>query len=66
MSVYRYYSTLRPVGIGTLPNKEHMVGFTNFDQRKDVGNGIRAWGYIEYSHPLTERQAYQYDLTVNE
>jgi hypothetical protein len=35
----------------------------NFDERKLVEQGmLRAWGYLEYSTPLTEKQVSDYEL----
>lgn len=60
--VYRYYSTQRPVGIGTYPTGQ-IVNFENFDSRQPVENGaFQAWGFLEYRHPLTEQQMKDYEL----
>ncbi len=58
----RYYSTLRPIGPGTLPN-EDWTHVQNFDQRTFVpAIGREAWGYVDYDTPLTEKEADDYDL----
>ena len=62
---FRYYSTQRPVDIGTFPKPQDnkVVEIVNFDKRIPVENGtMRAWGYIEYQKPLTEQQADDYEL----
>ena len=62
---FRYYSTQRPVDIGTFPKPpgNKVVEIVNFDKRIPVENGtMRAWGYIEYQKPLTEQQADDYEL----
>lgn len=62
---YRYYSTQRPVDIGTFPKpKDNMpLAFINYDQRKEVeGGAMRAWGELIYLHPLTEKQMDDYEL----
>lgn len=60
--MYRYYSVLRPVSIGTIPTV-HKLTFRNFMQRQYVESiGREAWGYVEYDSPLTEEEASQYDL----
>lgn len=44
---YKYYSTQRPVDIGTYPKSRDnpMIGFTNYDSRIPVeGGAFRAWG----------------------
>lgn len=47
----RYYSTLRPIGLGTCP--DNFVEFENFDFRKHVDSINReAWGWVEYEKPL--------------
>ena len=62
---FRYYSTQRPVDIGTFPKPpdNKVVEIVNFDKRIPVENEtMRAWGYIEYQKPLTEQQANDYEL----
>ena len=62
---FRYYSTQRPVDIGTFPKPpdNKVVEIVNFDKRIPVENEtMRAWGYIEYQKPLTEQQADDYEL----
>jgi len=62
---FRYYSTQRPVDIGTFPKppENKVVEIVNFDKRIPVENEtIHAWGYIEYQKPLTEQQALDYEL----
>lgn len=44
MKRYRYYSTQRPVSLGTYPRRENVVEIHNYDQRTLLDNGIRAWG----------------------
>lgn len=63
--MYKYYSTQRPISIGTFPDNGAIVGIVNFDTRKKV-KSIRktAWGYINYSKPLTEKQILQYELVA--
>lgn len=59
--LYRYYSTQRPVSIGTYPGKPENI--QNFDDRQEVcGGQMRAWGYLEYKEPLTEKQMSDYEL----
>ena len=62
---YRYYSTQRPVDIGTFPKPvdNTPVEFHNYDSRQPVENGaMLAWGWLEYSKPLTEKEASDYEL----
>ena len=45
---YRYFSTMRPVSIGTYPNNGNVVEIHNFDSREMVKSiGREAWGYLE-------------------
>ena len=62
--LYRYYSTQRPVSIGTYPKENgDPVNIVNFDRREPVDGGkMQAWGYLEYSEPLTAKQQAAYEL----
>lgn len=62
--VYKYYSTQRPVDLGTFPKTDGGPGkIVNFDRRESVEHGsIRAWGYLLYSAPLTQKQMDDYEL----
>jgi hypothetical protein len=69
---YRYYSTQRPVDLGSFPKPQDnpVVEIHNYDadSRVPVENGmiqawgyveygmIQAWGYVEYQKPLTKHQ----------
>ena len=62
---YKYYSTQRPVDIGTYPKSREnpMIGFTNYDSRIPAEDGaFRAWGELTYAKPLTEKQVADYEL----
>jgi len=61
---YKYYSTQRPVDLGTYPKTEGgPVRFENFDKRDDVEQGqFKAWGYLIYDAPLTEKQIADFEL----
>ena len=64
-SRYRYYSTQRPVDIGTFPKPtdNKPVEIHNYDSRIPVEDGsMLAWGYLEYAKPLTEKEASDYEL----
>lgn len=64
-SLYKYYSTQRPVDIGTFPKPPRNAPdeIVNYDQRVPVENGsFLAWGYLTYTRPLTKRQASDYEL----
>jgi hypothetical protein len=62
--IFKYYSTQRPVDIGTFPKTGGGPrDIVNFDRREAVEQGrFMAWGYLEYSAPLTEKQMDDYDL----
>jgi len=61
---YKYYSTQRPVDIGTFPKSDGgPVQIVNFDKREYAANAtFRAWGYLAYDTPLTEKQIADYEL----
>lgn len=55
--LYKYYSTQRPVDIGTFPKPPHNAPdeIVNYDQRIPVeGGAFLAWGHLTYTKPLTE------------
>lgn len=63
--VYKYYSTQRPVDIGTFPKPPYNQPdeIVNFDQRIPVEDGaFLAWGYLTYTKPLTQKEAADYEL----
>jgi len=64
---YKYYSTQRPVDIGTFPKTgSPPARIVNFDERKQVENGLYlAWGYLVYGAPLTEKQIGDYELAAS-
>lgn len=64
---YRYYSTQRPVDIGTYPKPDgnEPVVIVNYDcdRRRPVAGGhLHAWGELVYRKPLTKKQAEDYEL----
>lgn len=65
--VYRYYSTQRPVDIGTYPKPpdNQPLSIVNYDddRRRRVADGrLMAWGELTYAKPLTEKQMEDYEL----
>ena len=63
--LYKYYSTQRPVDIGTFPKPHRNTPdeIVNYDQRIPVENGsFLAWGHLTYTRPLTKRQVSDYEL----
>lgn len=60
--MYKYYSLLRPVSIGTVPNCT-ISEMVNFDQRKYVDEIQReAWGYFVTPEEVSENELCEYDL----
>lgn len=63
--LYKYYSTQRPVDIGTFPKPKGNAPdeIVNYDQRVPVEDGaFLAWGHLTYTKPLTEQEAADYEL----
>ena len=65
--LYRYYSTQRPVDIGTFPKPEgnKPVEIYNYETDKRIpveGASMEAWGYLEYRKPLTAKEMSDYEL----
>ena len=65
--LYRYYSTQRPVDIGTYPKPpdNQPLSIVNYDddRRRPVADGrLMAWGELTYAKPLTEKQMEDYEL----
>ena len=59
----RYYSIMRPIGIGTYPTGARVTNIVNFHERKYVPEiGREAWGYIEFSHTLSKQNQISYEL----
>ena len=55
--LYKYYSTQRPVDIGTFPKPPHNAPdeIVNYDQRIPVeGGAFVAWGHLTYTKPLAD------------
>lgn len=64
-SLYKYYSTQRPIDLGTFPkpSENKPVVFINYDKRRPVeGGAFRAWGELLYAKPLTPEQIGIYEL----
>lgn len=66
--LYKYYSTQRPVDIGTFPKEpgNEPDKIINYDQRVPVeGGAFLAWGELTYTKPLTEKELYSYELRAS-
>ena len=60
--MYRYYSKLRPVDLGTYPRRGAQ-DIHNYDSRTYVEDaGCEVWGYIEYDRELTPEEIRNYEL----
>ncbi len=58
----RYYLTQRPPSPGAFPGKP--IKLKAYDAKTYVEEiGRSAWGWVEYSEPLTEKQVKDYELT---
>ena len=60
----RYYSILRPFGLGTFPKKDGRETITNFNEPtfcEEIGK--RAWGFIDYPEELTKDEIEEFELT---
>ena len=66
MEVYVYFSTERPISIGTYP-KENVITVYNYSS-KTYKEEIEqeAWGVIFYLAPLTKEQMEEYELVQSE
>ena len=64
---FRYYSTQRPVDIGTYPNHtaNRPIVIVNYDtdrRRPVAGESFSAWGELTYVCPLIQKQIEDYEL----
>ena len=63
--LYKYYSTQRPVDIGTFPKPAGNAPdeIVNYDKRVPVeGGAFLAWGHLTYTRPLSEKDMADYEL----
>ena len=65
---YKYYSIMRPVGIGTYPSNRTPVKIIHYPDRQKVsaadGRTLEAWGEIEFDEPLSSYEDYN-EFTVD-
>ncbi len=64
---YKYYSIMRPIGIGTTPRDKNPIRIYNYPEGKtevtaEDGRKLMAWGEIEYAEPLTQDEMRRYEL----
>ena len=61
----RYYSTERPISIGTYPKPagNKVLDIINYSEKTYCKEAGRAcWGYIDYEKPLTKQEMDDYEL----
>lgn len=60
--LYSYYSTQRPISIGTYP-KWGLIEFENYDERTYIEDiGKEAWGQLIYDRKLSPEELCDYEL----
>lgn len=65
--MFKYYSTLRPLGPGSIPNRpgNKPIEVVNFDEIKEIESiGKPAYGYAIYAKSLSEQDCYIDDLVL--
>ena len=63
-TVYRYYCQFRPPMPGAIP-RQGLDRVACYDYKQAVGNDIYAWGYAEYTRPLTDDEIYHCELAAS-
>ena len=61
---YRYYLTQRPPMPGAVPESYTVTATEDFGMKKLVPMIGEAYGWVEYDHPLTQKQVKDYELTL--
>ena len=59
-TVWRYYMPFRPPMPGAQP-REGLDRVCSFDWPQSF-DGVSAWGYAEYTRPLTDKEIRDYEL----
>lgn len=60
--IYKYYSKMRPVSLGTYP-KKGLIAFENFEKRAFVAEIDReAWAVLYYSRILSQKEVTDYEF----
>ena len=63
---YIYLSTQRPISLGSYP-KQNLVQLENFDDILMLPHADKqAYGYLEYSEPLSAKELAEYELQIYE
>lgn len=62
--MYKYYSTARPISIGTIPTGYSINAMENFEERTMIPElNRKAWAVIDFGELLTEADEKAYELT---
>lgn len=62
----RYYATQRPIMPGAIPRRSDITDIVNFDRRTFCPEiGRMAWGYVEFTNPLTQKEIDDYELAYS-
>lgn len=60
---HRYYCPARPPAPGAIPKGAARMMCSDDEYMTDEeGHVIRAWGFVEYDRPLTEKEIDDYEL----
>ena len=61
---YRYYLTQRSPMPGAVPDGYTVKAAEDFGKKRNVPMIGEAYGWVEYDHPLTQKQIKDYELTM--
>ena len=61
--VYRYYCKARPPMIGGIPHSSVLLDCEAFEDRRYIPEvDCMVWGWLEYDHPLSSDEIFDYEL----
>lgn len=63
--MHRYYLLFRPAMPGTIPQNANnpIIDICNYDFKQyDACTGRAAWGYVDYTSPLSDADISNYEL----
>ena len=61
---FKYFATQRILQLGAFPKNENLMQVVNFNEPTYcVAIGNKAYGYVEYSKPLSDKECSDYELT---
>ena len=61
-NTYRYLCTQRPLMPGGIPRGAVNVDYNEYYHEDNGGHVVYVWGAVEYDHPLTDKEIYDYEL----